>query len=287
MQTATAAQLLPQLWEFLARVPTTTPGFPSWAPDFNNNTDSVIGKIICHAFDKDVLEAFRDAARLRSSPESGVIFLKVLELEVVTIPGVKACPASDAKPSDLEVAETLSWFKCVHETLFSSGDGPFTVMLRELFSSTNNVDEKPEYYLNILMLASQLFVEDIALDDAILRVAQEMNSESDRKPVVESDASPGFKKLKGDLTLKSFTVQNKYSGIHAFLAEGGRLGRSPKPVCPGDRICIGPGGNLLHIFSDEVPSRYITCASVHGFMGDNLLDIVRELGREFEEIATH
>jgi hypothetical protein len=78
-----AAWLLPALWEHFAWVPTTTPGLPSWCLDLNNETNAKIDWVTCSGLmPRAVSDACLSAAQLRSSPEDGLVFLRVLELDV-------------------------------------------------------------------------------------------------------------------------------------------------------------------------------------------------------------
>jgi hypothetical protein len=104
-----------------------------------------------------------------------------------------------------------------------------------------------------------------------------------------TNAGPDHKLLKESLSWVAHSIWVRltvYSSVYVFTTLRGLVGCSPKPVSAGDRICIVPGGDTLHVFS-TAPTRYITCASVHGLMGNDLPDIVRELGLKWEEIAIH
>ena len=73
-------------------------------------------------------------------------------------------------------------------------------------------------------------------------------------------------------------------GMYIFQLRTGQLGCSPRCPSAGDIVTVVPGGEFLHIISQD-KSRYIGAASVHGYMGDSLLGHVKELGDNIEELT--
>jgi hypothetical protein len=279
LKTNNAAQTLPSVWEVLSWAPTTTFGLPSWMPELKNDTDARIGQQGSRMISKTALDTFWDAARLRVSHENGVLFLNVLEVDDVLRSGGGACPACNGGPLTLQVLnETISWIKGLYDTLFSSGDNPAVKIrrLRNFFGYAAIMSHDSEKILTFLLYESQLPDKDSHLDpgESSLRIVKERKPLQDLESWVE------------DLARIARAVRVSFEGMYFFATAGGRLGYSPKPVSPDDKICIAPGGKLLHVFS-TAPSRYVTCAVVQGLMDDSLLDFVRESGRGWEEIAIH
>jgi hypothetical protein len=266
MRSNAAARRLPNHWEIFALVPTTTPGLPSWVPDLNNKKNASIPYSFRLVFSKAASYAFDDAAQLRVSPENGLIFLTVLEVAVVSIPGGEPFRAHDWSRQTL--TEVLVWIKGLYNKMTSCEDDlpALKGRLRDFFASIAELCQEEIAALSFLMEASQL-LGDLEFDEVVLREEQSIESLY-------------------LLTRRLWARITSLGSIYFFTTSCGRVGCSPKSVSPSDRICIVPGGKHLHVFS-STPSRYITCASVHGLMGDDLPDIVRELGREFEEIAIH
>jgi hypothetical protein len=287
--TENAARMLPALWELTSWVPTTTCGLPSWLPDLKNGANVRMGQLGMKMISEAVSDSFCDVARLRVLPGTGVIFLKVSELDVVSIPGVAACPAwMGVKYHDSHaISETLLWFKCLCNTLSSSGEGSVMIArIDDFVRYTSGVSEDRRASLLFFMLASQHHRESLALDELIYHASRALLSLPVRDYVKLTEPNPGINVLHECLDMISGLLRRRLGDMYVFATTEGRLGYSPKPVSPGDRICIVPGPRRLHIFS-PAPSRYITCAAVQGLMEDNLLDFVRESGREWEEIAIH
>lgn len=282
--TMNAAQNLVWMWDWYAWVPNKTPGLPSWCPDLNNDTDApIIWRAAPYSI-RDASETLLDIARLRVQAESGLVFLNVLEVDVVSTLGGGACPAWDFvdKPvpaeESLAVAvasenETLLWFEGVHNALLcGEHDTPALILRLRLFLKVfARLEVEQVEDVMSLMAAAQLLTKDLTLDDALLRVRQ---GPLDSAALAQSlkMAAQGFRMYMG--------------GTHIFTTVGGRIGYSTKPVSPGDRICIAPSGNYLYVFT-PAPSRYVSCAAVHGFAEDDVLDFLRETNREWEEIAIH
>jgi hypothetical protein len=290
MRSTTAAQILPRHWETFASVPTTTPSLPSWVPDLNNKTNARVpyGYMLGHA--KTVSSAFDDSAQLRVSlsPENGLIFLNVLKVDVVSMPGGETLELPRA------FDEILGWIKGLYNNM-TSGEDELPALkerLRNFFAAIAKLSKEEIAVLFFLMEMPQLVMEGFTFEEIVLHVRQGLHPIHElRQEIFEiTNAGPDHKTLLESLHFiapVSLWVVFKTSGSrYIFTTLGGRVGCSPKPVSPGDRICIVPGGDYLHVFS-TAPSRYITCATVHGLNGDDLPDIVRELGREFEEIAIH
>jgi hypothetical protein len=84
----------------------------------------------------------------------------------------------------------------------------------------------------------------------------------------------------------SLTMMHCLHGMYVFTTTTGHFGCSPKRPSAGDLFTAVPGGEFLHIISSD-KSRYVGAASVHGFMGDALLEHVQELGNSMEEVTLH
>jgi hypothetical protein len=287
-----AALRLPNHGEIFASVPTTAPGLPSWVPDLNNKKNASIPYSFRLVFSEAVSYAFDDAAQLRVSPENGLIFLNVLKVDVVSMPGGETLELPDPSPRAFD--EILGWIKGLYNNM-TSGEDELPALkerLRNFFAAIAKLSKEEIAVLFFLMEMPQLVMEGFTFEEIVLHVRQGLHPIHElRQEIFEiTNAGPDHKTLLESLHFiapVSLWVVFKTSGSrYIFTTLGGRVGCSPKPVSPGDRICIVPGGDYLHVFS-TAPSRYITCATVHGLNGDDLPDIVRELGREFEEIAIH
>ena len=298
MKTTNAAPRLPKLWEAFAWVPTTTPCLPSWCPDLNNETDAYLGWFSPQSLPKSVSSNFLDAAELHVSSDNGPIFLKVLELDTVSQAGSEACPRWDgAKPVLSEEShvfsaesETLVWIRSLYET-FSSGDNDLPtvmVLLLHFFDAFASNGAKTTANLVCLMTASQLLTEGLTLGEVVLRVRQGLDLEPgfQREVLKTLDAAQDYDKLALSLIGTTDALRGHFGGTYIFATAYGRMGHSPKPISPDDRVCLVPGGKVLHVFS-PASNRYVACAAVHGLMGEGLLDIVREPGREWQSIAIH
>ncbi|KAM0690748.1 hypothetical protein Q7P36_009517 [Cladosporium allicinum] len=73
-------------------------------------------------------------------------------------------------------------------------------------------------------------------------------------------------------------------GMYIFQTTKGQFGCSPRRPSAGDVITVVPGGEFLHIISED-GRRYVGAASVQGYMGDSLLRHVKELGDNIEELT--
>ena len=287
-----ASQMLPKLWENFAQVPITTPGLPSWCLDLNNKTDARLGVWIFRAtFSKAIECALTDAAHLRVSPEDGLIFLKVLELDVVSTQCADPCPDWPIGESSLSGAILLmAWIKCVYDDILSdSGDHlpALEVRLKDFFKIADQIREYA-MALHFLVPASLLPAEGLTLCKIVSHVRQGLHAthELGEEILEYINNDPGHKTFARDLRMVAVGLKVHFDGAYVFATKGGRLGYSAKPVSPGDRICVVPGGELLHIFS-AAPSRYVTCTVVQGLMEDSLLEVVRESDRDWEEITVH
>jgi hypothetical protein len=178
----------------------------------------------------------------------------------------------------------MPWIKNLCDALFSSSADPSVMRLRDFFSYVFGSHRHDEVLLTFLLRESQQPVKHlaVAMGGFLHRTAQQKKL----TPLETDNAHLDLESLERDLMHVTRCVQVLFEGKYIFTTAGGRLGHSPKQVSPGDRICIAPGGMFLHVFS-AAPSRYVTCASVHGLMEDNLSDFVQESGRGWEEIAIH
>lgn len=296
MRSTNAACRLPKLWEDFAWVPTTTPCLPSWCPDLNNRTDACIGWFAQQTLPKSVASNFLDAAELRVSSDNGPIFLRVLELDAVSHASSGACPKWEVKRPVLSKeshvfsaeAETLVWIRSLYDTFSNSENDLSAVMIRimHFFRAFTPIGGKDTVDLVCLMTASQMLVEGLTLGEVVHRIRQELGLEHElQQEILKSlDAAQDHDKLALSLVTTADSLRGYFGGTYIFATAHGRMGNSPKPMSPDDRVCIVPGGEVLHVFS-PVSKRYVTCAAVHGLMEESLLDIVRESGREWQSIA--
>ena len=266
LETESAAHMLPLIWELTSWVPTTTCGLPSWLPDLKNGANARMGQPGMERISEAVSDSFRDVARLRVLPGTGVIFLKVSEFDVVSIPGVAACQAwMGVKYHDSHaISETLLWFKCLCNTLSSRGEGSVMIArIDDFVRYTSGVSEDQRGALLFFMLASQHHRESLALDELIYRASCALLSKPVQNHGKPTEPNPGIKVLQVYLDMIAGLLRRNLGGMYVFATTEGRLRCSPKPVSHGDRICIVPGSSILHVFS-PAPSRYITCAAVQG-----------------------
>jgi hypothetical protein len=185
----------------------------------------------------------------------------------------------------------MVWIKCVYDDILSdSGGHPSAVEMRpeSFLGMLDGCGEWRHVALRFLMTASLLPAEDFTLCKLVSHVKHGLHATHElRREILENiNTDPEHKALMTSLSRIAAVVKAKFGGAYVFATKGGRLGYSPKPVSPGDRICIVPGGQLFHICS-AAPSRYVACGVVQGLMEDSLLDFVRESSREWEEIAIH
>lgn len=159
--------------------------------------------------------------------------------------------------------------------------------LKDLFKLADGIHEYA-MALHFLIAASLLPAGGLTLCKLVSHVRQGLHATHElRQEILEYiNNDPGHKSLARGLRRVAVGLKCHFRGAYVFATEGGRLGYSAKPVSPGDRICVVPGGELLHIFS-AAPSRYVTCAVVQGLMEDSLLEVVRESDRDWEEITIH
>ena len=75
-------------------------------------------------------------------------------------------------------------------------------------------------------------------------------------------------------------------GMYIFQIRTGQFGCSPKRPSLGDLVTVIPGGEFLHIISQD-KGRYVGATSVHGVMGDMLLGFFQELGDKIEQVTLH
>jgi hypothetical protein len=74
--------------------------------------------------------------------------------------------------------------------------------------------------------------------------------------------------------------------MYIFKTAAGRYGYASRCPSVGDHVCVVPGGQLLHIISADT-SRYVGAASVHGLMGDDIIeqDLFPDPEGRFEEVV--
>ncbi|KAK3648533.1 hypothetical protein LTR56_007356 [Elasticomyces elasticus] len=75
--------------------------------------------------------------------------------------------------------------------------------------------------------------------------------------------------IEDDLAI--FGVNN---GRYFFRSKAGRIGFSPRPTKPGDRICFIGGGGYFHVLSADLTT-WVTIASLDGLRDDTILPIVQ------------
>jgi len=292
LKTSNAAQMLPRLWEEFAYVPMITPGLPSWCLDLNNETSAQLGAWVGKPRFSEVIECnFGDAAHLRVSPEDVSIFLRVLELDVVSSPGRVPCPTwTDSRhlwketPGALLDTDMLGWIKCLYDTVYTAGDC-FVVVelrLRVFLQSVVRLNDDDMVVLAFLMAASLLPAKGLRLSKVVSYVRQEFHASHVHEVLMRQS----HEMLAESLRALARRLKEHFKGTYVFTTGGRWLGCSPRSVSPGDRICVVPGGKYLHIFS-PAPSHYVTCASIPGLVGNDLPDLVRHFGLEWEEIAIH
>jgi hypothetical protein len=293
MRSTTTANKLPKHWELFASVPTPTPGLASWVPDLNNETNAHVGYWCTLGFSTAVTSAFDDAAHFRVSQENGPLLLNVLEMDVVSIPGGE--PLSAHVPTQRAIDGVLVWIKGLYNTMASGEDDlpAFKERLGAFFAIIAGLRKEEMAPLCFLIAASELIEKDLTFNEVVLHVRKGLHTTHElRRGILEiTNTGPDHEALIESLMSVAHRFRARFvplgrDSTYIFTTLGGRVGCSPRPVSAGERICIVPGGELLHILS-ALPSRYITCAAVHGLMGDDLPDFVRELGREWEEIAIH
>jgi hypothetical protein len=81
-------------------------------------------------------------------------------------------------------------------------------------------------------------------------------------------------------------IVHRLQGMHIFQTTTGQFGCSPRRPSVGDLVAAIPGGEFLHIISQD-KGRYVGAASVHGIMGDVLLNHIQELGDRTEVVTLH
>jgi hypothetical protein len=98
-------------------------------------------------------------------------------------------------------------------------------------------------------------------------------------PLEEENLLAGLLNIVGSLGLLMY-------GMYIFKTAAGRYGYSPRYPSVGDHVCVVPGGQLLHIISADT-SRYVGVASVHGLMGDDIVeqDLFPDPEGRFEEVV--
>jgi hypothetical protein len=271
---------LVRLWEAFAWVPSTTSELPSWVPDFNHETDVPVFWLTTNSLiPRVVRDTYAGAAQLQVSPGSGLLFLKVLEIDVVSLLGGGACPTFDFREAVgySVIEETVLWLNrlccCLFDTRPSySDDLPAMVRLRQFLVDVAKV---PDMKVDCLIMMGESYND-------LKQAAQALDAtgELGRDAIGKLLADPRLETVGSAVR----SLRWYFGGTYIFSTAGGRLGYSPKPVSTGDKICIVPGGNLLHVFS-TVQHRYITCARIHGLMDERLLDVSGEVGREWEDIA--
>lgn len=298
MTTTNAARRLPKLWEDFAWVPQMTPHLPSWCPDLNNKTCARIGWYSFKDLPAAVSEAFLDAAYLRTSNNSGPIFLKTLELDTVSQSSMKPCPEwagarpvlSDENHVFAADATTLLWTKHLYSTFCSDEESSQdTVMrLQHFFGVFTGLRQNKMAALVCLMTASQLLREGLTLDEVVHHVRERMDpgNEHHRSISRKLNVDPNHQSLANSVIWMADVLRGNFGGTYVFITACGRFGHSPKPVSTGDKICIVPGGRFLHVFSND-SKRHVTCAAAYGLMDQSLLQIARELGREWQVIEVH
>jgi hypothetical protein len=277
---------LTMLWDNFAWVPTITPGLPSWVPDFSNETSARIGWWNCRQLlSGTVLTAFSDAAKVFVSPDTGPMYLKILEVDVVSVRCSEPCPTwsnSHASAEGTTDADILAWIKCLCDTMSGTGDDLPAVKARlatlfAVVAELHELHKEQIVALTFLIEASQLPIEGLTIGEVVLQVKQGLHPTHELcREVLESvNADAGYDALLRSLHSVAALLKAHFERTYVFATVGGHWGYSPKPISPGDAICIVPGGLRLYVFS-PTSSRYVTCAAVPNLMGENLADFVRK-----------
>lgn len=84
----------------------------------------------------------------------------------------------------------------------------------------------------------------------------------------------------------SVCIMGDLQGMYIFTTTTGRFGCSPKRPSAGAIVAAVPGGELLHVFSQD-KERYVGAASVHGFVGDSFNELVQEFRDRLERWTLH
>lgn len=192
LKTSCAARILPRLWEAFATVPIITTDLPSWCLDFQNETDARLGVwVVNRAFSEAIKRAFADAAHLRVSPEDGRIFLKVLEVDVVSTQCAGECP--EWSPGDYSISGAIPlmvWIKCVYDDILSdSGGHPSAVEMRleSFLGMLDGCGEWRHVALRFLITASLLPAEDFTLCKLVSHVKHGLHATHElRREILEN-----------------------------------------------------------------------------------------------------
>lgn len=302
MALADGAKGLPSLWEQLSFVTASTVGLPSWCPDFSNEGRARAIVFSNKTLSPKVVQHFENRGALSWGSPSDGIEVRAMVVDSIATVLSEPCPPS---PSFTDIAPELidrqkDWLLRLHGCFACSerlADG-FGAKLDDFLYSFH----EPQYQAPLC--SCFCFGAFLSLDrgynpfeiasgaQSQLRNSQpignhDMTSVTNEGHPVRSSCSHAHESYHRYLTTNIVTWTAMIGNTYVFKTAAGRYGYSPRLPSPGDRICLVPGGQLLHIISASETTRYKGAASVHGLMDDNLLNTVQDSEERFEDITLH
>lgn len=263
-------------------------GLPSWCPDFSNAgmNDDAITCLAGPHISKTVGKKYKSYARLEFSLGINTLIVSGFRLdyveEFIPTPNILSFKETHTFLSDLDTEIDDSTF-C---RIFGAEQLKWLNDMESAFAARGNSNGTPGGWPR-RFLCRELNDEQFEKFERGLRKVKTVCAsmiENGTASVAEACAEVDITKTELAKMLRYVRVLPYFQcGKQMFRTVSGRLGYAPLPVSPGDSICFLPNAMLLHVLSHDC-TRRVTFASVEGFMGDDLLDIVpndQNLWQEF------
>jgi hypothetical protein len=289
----------------LSLVKPMTDGLPSWCPDFSNEASARSMDFSNRTVSPKVVKSFESSASFSLSASGDLIKLNAMVVDSVALVFGVPCPWVLNPTTITQQAEErqkkwlLRLYRCF-ANLGSLTDG-FGAELNAFLLSFHDSRIQPQLCSCFSFGAFLAHCKIRNDNDDIFPIHNQHQPSPKNNPDISFDrleyATPQEKEINTSSMMcprhngnyMVYSTQNvllwtaMLSDTYIFKTASGRFGYSPRLPSPGDRICIVPCGQLLHMFSSGETTRYKGAASIHGLMEDNLLTLVKGLVGRFEE----
>jgi len=283
-----------------------TAGLPSWCPDFSNETSAQSCNFSNRTLSPKVVNGFKPSAGLSLHASDDVIKLNAMVVDSVALVFGVPCPwaLNPATIIQQVVERQKEWLLGLRRCFAKSGsltDG-FGAGLNAFLLSLHDPRIQPQL---CSCFSFGAFLADCKTrndDDDVFPNQNQYQRSPTSNPDVPSDRSEQSTLQKEETDTSPSICSQHYgnctayststvllwtamlSNTFVFTTASGRFGYSPRLPSPGDRICVVPYGELLHVFSPGETSSYKGAASVHGLMEGNFLPLVKGSTGRFEEL---
>ena len=267
-----------QMWELHMRTPKVIENLPSWCPDFSNRREE--DRLVPVAMSDDKISY------------SGIAWNELVEYESIVFEhnsntmSITGLPLSAIMLSSTTAMEAHHFVFPFGNNALLSEEERYVERLAALRSVEiwKWMSEMDELFLSDdsdKFEASKTWLQKIFFSEVSSPYEQLRTRFKDLLSFHVQMQKKGTRtwleaacKLKAPLdqlhqVLEDMSKTSRQRGRYFFITTSGKVGYSPVKTRPGDKICYIPGGDNLSVLSPNF-DRYVTCASVIGWMGDVL-----------------